>query len=208
MQFKQRSASSEVSGLNYTQLLINQAYLDAYQDRHGAAFEKLMLLYEKAPASTELLIAAGTISDWQGKSRASEEYFRMASNQDPRNIEAKLGVANALMNQGEIKLMRDTLAELQSDYGDLPSVKKAAAKMDRLKQAFVTGTYVFGNGDYGVQKNNNWTADLRVYSDLYDDHYRGFVRYRGLNSGPAIPANVQGFGAGIQYTGKKSRCRT
>jgi predicted Zn-dependent protease len=202
LQFKKRSATSEPSDLNYTQLLVNQAYLDAYQDRHADAFKKLEPLFEKAPASTDLLIAAGTISEWQGKPRAAEEYFRIASNQDPSNIEAKLGVANAQMSQGDLKPMRETLADVQSDYGDLFSVRKAAARLDRLNQPYVTGTFVLGNGDYGVQKNNNWTADLRGYSELYHDHYRAFVRYRGLNSGPAIPANVQGFGAGVQYTGK------
>ncbi len=58
-----------------------------------------------------------------------------------------------------------------------------------------------GNGDYGVKKNNNWTADLKTYTSPIDDNYRLFARYRGLNSGPAIPVNVQEFGGGVQYTG-------
>lgn len=201
-EFKQRPKSLEPSALDYTQLLINQAYLESYQDRHEAAFEKLEPIFSQAPANTGLLIAAGTISEWQGNPKASEEYFQIALNQDPKNIEAKVGVANAQMSQGNIKPFVAVVNELKNNYGDMISVQKAAERLEHFKEPYVTGNFVLGNGDYGVQKNNNWTADVKAYTSPINDNYRGFARYRGLNSGPAIPVNVQGFGGGVQYTGK------
>ncbi len=131
-EFKQRSKALEPSAINYTGLLINQVFLESYQDRHQAAFEKLNALFNEAPANTELLIAAGTISEWQGNSEASEEFFRIAANQDFKNIEAKVGIANAQMSQGDIKPFINTVNQLKNPYGDMIAVQKAAERLEIL----------------------------------------------------------------------------
>jgi hypothetical protein len=61
--------------------------------------------------------------------------------------------------------------------------------------------FVLGNGQYFGQTNNNRTSDVRVYSAPINDNFRGFARYRDLNSGPAIPVVDQGVGGGLRYEG-------
>ena len=112
-----------------------------------------------------------------------------------------MGYANARMSQGDIPTFLNTVNELKPDYSDINAVKNAVERMDSYKEGYVTGNFVLGNGQYLGQNNNNRTSDLRVYSAPIAENFRGFARYRDLNSGPAIPVTDQGVGGGVQYTG-------
>ena len=186
---------------HYTEALIDGAYFEAYQDRNENAFKIIHDLLGGIPANDGALNAAGSISEWQTNHMLAEEYFKIAVNQDPLGIESKLGLANTRMSQGDIQSFRKTVNETKDGYGDLESVQKAVRRLKLSEGPYITGNFALVNGYNNTQTNNAWTGDLRGYSKLIDDNYRGFARYRGLYSGPAVSANVQGVGGGIQYTG-------
>lgn len=193
--------SASPATVDYTQVLIDQAYLEAYQDRNEEAFKIIDDLLANIPANNEALNAAGTISEWQGNPMQAQDYFKIALNQDPTNIESRLGLANAQMSQGDFKSFEKTVNVIKNNYEDLDSTKKAVKRLSQIEGPYITGVFELGNGFYNSQPSNTWTGDLRGYSKLMDDNYRGFARYRGLYSGPAISTNVQGVGGGIQYSG-------
>jgi len=91
--------------------------------------------------------------------------------------------------------------ELKPDYFDISAVKNASERLDIFKERYFTVNFVLGNGQYFGQTNNNRTSDVRVYSAPINDNFRGFARYRDLNSGPAIPVVDQGVGGGLRYEG-------
>lgn len=186
---------------HYTEALIDGAYFEAYQDRNENAFKIIHDLLGGIPANDGALNAAGSISEWQTNHMLAEEYFKIAVNQDPLGIESKLGLANTRMSQGDIQSFRKTVNETKDGYGDLESVQKAVRRLKLSEGPYITGNFALVNGYNNTHTNNAWTGDLRGYSKLIDDNYRGFARYRGLYSGPAVSANVQGVGGGIQYTG-------
>jgi len=200
-QLKIRPAFSPKPNINYSELLIEQAYLEAYQNKYDKAEERINQLLGEIPANTDLLKAAGNIAQWQENYEVSADNYKIAIEQDPSDINAKIGYANARLSSGDIPTFMETVNSLKDGYADMQSVKKAMQRQETYQGAYVTGNFEFGNGTYLGQTNNNRTGDLRAYSETFDDNFRGFARYRGLNSGPAIPADVQGFGGGLQYTG-------
>ncbi|HAT38965.1 MAG TPA: hypothetical protein DCW35_02195, partial [Polynucleobacter sp.] len=108
--------------------------------------------------------------------RAAEDYYAIAAKQDHEDVEAKVGYANARMSQGDIATFTSTVNELKPGYSDLTAVKNASDRLDVFNEGYVTGNFVLGNGDYGSQKNNNHTSDLRVYSAPINENFRGFAR--------------------------------
>ena len=196
---KNRPAYSPQLHINYADALIEKAYWYAYQEKYDDANAQLKQLQEIIPASTDLMIAMGSIAEWQDNHEHSAEDFSIAKAQDPTDINAMVGYANARLSSGDAKTFLTTVNNLKTDYADLDSVKKAIERADAYQGAYITGDFEVSNGTYLGRTNDNQTGDLRAYSELFNDEYRGFVRYRGLNSGPAIPANVQGVGGGIQY---------
>jgi tetratricopeptide (TPR) repeat protein len=198
---KSHSSEKNFSASNYTQILIGQALIQAYQDRNAQAFEMITQLLEDIPANNDALKAAGTISQWQGNYMQSEEYFAIALSQDPADINSKLGLANARMSQGNIEYFKQIVNQVKSDYSDLDDVQKAVRHLNQFEGPYITGNFGLGNGTTSAGSNSTSTGDLRGYSAPIDDAFRSFARYRGLYSGPAIQANVQGVGGGVQYTG-------
>ena len=186
---------------DYTTAMIEAVSLESYQEKYQEADKKLMPLLSEIPSNADLLKTAGSVREAQGMPEAAADFYSIALKQDPQDVEAKIGYANARMSQGDIPTFLNTVNELKPDYSDINAVKNAIERMDSYKEGYVTGNFVLGNGQYQGQTNNNRTSDLRVYSAPVDDNYRGFVRYRDLNSGPAIPVTDQGVGAGVQYTG-------
>lgn len=186
---------------DYTSAMIEAVSYEAYQEKYEEANQKLMPLLSEIPSNADLLKVAGSVREAQGMHEAAAEYYEIAAKQDPQDVEAKIGYANARMSQGDIPTFLDTLSALKPGYSDINAVKNAAEREASYKEGYVTGNFVLGNGDYLGQTNNNRTSDLRVYSAPINDNFRGFARYRDLNSGPAIPVTDQGVGGGFQYTG-------
>lgn len=198
---KKRPVYSPQPHINYSDALIEKSYWEAYQGRYTEAEREINALMGMMPANTNLLKAAGSVAQWQDNHISSAEYFQIAANQDPTDVNAKIGVANARLSSGDGATFNSIVSSLKADYSDLDSVKNAIERQNSYLGGYVTGDFEFGNGTYLGQKNNNRTGDFRVYSPIIDDKYRGFARYRGLNSGPAISADVQAFGGGFQYQG-------
>lgn len=192
---------STEEGLNYTSAMIEAVNFEAYQEKYEEANLRLLPLLSEIPSNADLIKTAGDISESQGMHQAATDSYQIAAKQDPQDIEARIGYANSRMSQGDIPSFISTVNELKPGYADIIAVKNAAERLDIYKEGYVTGNFVLGNGDYGSQKNNNRTSDLRVYSAPIKDNFRGFARYRDLNSGPAIPVTDQGVGGGFQYTG-------
>ncbi len=186
---------------DYTSALIEAVSFESYQEKYQEADKKLSPLLSEIPSNADLLKTAGSVREAQGMHEAAEDYYSIAAKQDPQDVEAKIGYANARMSQGDIPTFLNTVNELRPSYSDINAVKNAAERLDAYKDGYVTGNFVLGNGQYLGQTNNNRTSDLRVYSAPIDTNFRGFARYRDLNSGPAIPVTDQGAGGGIQYTG-------
>ena len=186
---------------DYTSARIEAVSFESYQEKYQEADKKLMPLLSEIPSNADLLKTAGSVREAQGMSEAAADYYSIALKQDPQDVEAKMGYANARMSQGDIPTFLNTVNELKPDYSDINAVKNAVERMDSYKEGYVTGNFVLGNGQYLGQNNNNRTSDLRVYSAPIAENFRGFARYRDLNSGPAIPVTDQGVGGGVQYTG-------
>ena len=186
---------------DYTSARIEAVGFESYQEKYQEADKKLMPLLSEIPSNADLLKTAGSVREAQGMSEAAADYYSIALKQDPQDVEAKMGYANARMSQGDIPTFLNTVNELKPDYSDINAVKNAVERMDSYKEGYVTGNFVLGNGQYLGQNNNNRTSDLRVYSAPIAENFRGFARYRDLNSGPAIPVTDQGVGGGVQYTG-------
>jgi len=186
---------------DYTSAMIEAVSFESYQEKYQAADKKLMPLLSEIPSNADLLKAAGSVREAQGMSEAAQDYYSIALKQDPQDVEANIGYANARMSQGDIPTFLDIVNSLKPGYSDISAVKNAVERLDAYKEGYVTGNFVLGNGQYNGQTNNNRTSDLRVYSAPIDDNFRGFARYRDLNSGPAIPVTDQGVGGGVQYTG-------
>jgi poly-beta-1,6 N-acetyl-D-glucosamine export porin PgaA len=199
-QLKVRPKYLPKGNLDYTGALIEAVNFEAYQEKYQDANTKLLPLLSEVPSNSDLLKTAGSLKDSEGMYQAAADYFSIASKQDPQDIEARIGYANARMSQGDIPTFINTVTELKPAYSDITAVKNASERLDSFNEGYVTGNFVLGNGDYGSQKNNNRTSDLRVYSAPISDNFRGFARYRDLNSGPAIPVTDQGVGGGFQYT--------
>jgi biofilm PGA synthesis protein PgaA len=200
-QLKARPKYLPKRSFDYTSATIAAVNFEAYQERYQEANLKLLPLLSEIPSNSELLKTAGNLRQSQDMHQASADYFEIAAKQDPQDIEAKIGYANARMSQGDILTFIATVNELKPGYSDLNSVKNARERLDIFQEGYVTGNFVLGNGQYFGQTNNNRTSDLRVYSAPIHDNFRGFVRYRDLNSGPAIPVVDQGVGGGFRYTG-------
>jgi poly-beta-1,6 N-acetyl-D-glucosamine export porin PgaA len=186
---------------DYTRAMIEAVNFEAYQEKYQEANSKLIPLLSDIPSNSDLLKTAGSLSQSQDMHQASANYFEIAAKQDPQDVEAKIGYANARMSQGDIPTFIATVHELMPGYSDINSVKNASERLDMFQEGYVTGNFVLGNGDYLGQTNNNRTSDLRVYSAPINDNFRGFARYRDLNSGPAISVTDQGAGGGLRYTG-------
>ena len=200
-QLKARPKYLPKRDFDYTSAIIESVNFESYQEKYQAADKKLMPLLSEIPSNADLLKAAGGIREAQGMHEAAQGYYAIAAKQDPQDVEAKVGYANARMSQGDIPTFLNTVNELKPGYADINAVKNAVERLDAYKEGYVTGNFVLGNGQYFGQTNNNRTSDLRVYSAPIDDNFRGFARYRDLNSGPAIPVTAQGVGGGVQYTG-------
>lgn len=200
-QLKVRPKYLPKRNFDYTSSVIEAASFEAYQEKYDEANKKLLPLLSEIPSNADLLKTAGSIRDSEGMHQAAADYYAIAAKQDSEDVEAKVGYANARMSQGDIAIFTATVNELKPGYSDLTAVKNASDRLDVFNQGYVTGNFVLGNGNYGSQQNNNRTSDLRVYSAPIDKNFRGFARYRDLNSGPAIPVTDQGFGGGFQYTG-------
>ncbi|MBU3621911.1 tetratricopeptide repeat protein [Polynucleobacter sp. CS-Odin-A6] len=186
---------------NYTSAVIEAVSFEAYQEKYQEANKKLLPLLGTIPSNADLLKTAASLRESEGMHQSAADYYQIAARQDPEDIEAKIGYANSRMSQGDIPTFISTVNELTPGYSDINAVKNASNRLDIYKEGYVTGNFVVGNGDYGSQKNNNRTSDLRVYSAPINDNLRGFARYRDLNSGPAIPVTDQGVGGGLRYTG-------
>jgi poly-beta-1,6 N-acetyl-D-glucosamine export porin PgaA len=200
-ELKLRPKFSTEDGLNYTSAMIEAVNFEGYQERYQAASLKLLPLLSEIPSNADLLKSAGSLRQSQDMHHAAADYYKIAAKQDPQDVEAKIGYANARMSQGDIPTFIATVHELRPDYSDINSVKNASERLDIFQEGYVTGNFVLGNGDYLGQTNNNRTSDLRVYSAPINDNFRGFARYRDLNSGPAISVADQGVGGGLRYTG-------
>jgi len=200
-ELKLRPKFSTEDGLNYTSAMIEAVNFEGYQERYQAANLKLLPLLSEIPSNADLLKSAGSLRQSQDMHHAAADYYKIAAKQDPQDVEAKIGYANARMSQGDIPTFIATVHELRPDYSDINSVKNASERLDIFQEGYVTGNFVLGNGDYLGQTNNNRTSDLRVYSAPINDNFRGFARYRDLNSGPAISVADQGVGGGLRYTG-------
>ena len=200
-QLKVRPKYLPKRNFDYTSAVIEAASFEAYQEKYQEANKKIAPLLSEIPSNADLLKTAGSVKGSEGMYRASEDYYAIAAKQDPEDVEAKVGYANARMSQGDIATFVELVNDLKPGYSDLTSVKNASDRLDVFNEGYVTGNFVLGNGDYGSQKNNNRTSDLRVYSAPISENFRGFARYRDLNSGPAIPVTDQGVGGGFQYTG-------
>jgi hypothetical protein len=181
--------------------MIEAVNFEAYQELYEAANLKLLPLLSAIPSNADMLKTAGSIKESEGMHHAAADFYEIAAKQDPQDIDAKIGYANSRMSQGDFPTFISTVNALKPGYADIIAIKNAAERLDIYKEGYVTGNFVLGNGDYGSQKNNNRTSDLRVYSAPINDNFRGFARYRDLNSGPAIPVTDQGVGGGFQYTG-------
>ena len=186
---------------DYTSAMIEAASFETYQEKYQEADKKLLPLLSEIPSNSDMLKAAGSVREAQGMSEAAQDYYSIALKQDPQDVEANIGYANARMSQGDIPTFLDIVNSLKPGYSDISAVKNAVDRLDAYKEGYVTGNFVLGNGQYNGQTNNNRTSDLRVYSAPIDDNFRGFARYRDLNSGPAIPVTDKGVGGGVQYTG-------
>ena len=186
---------------DYTSAKIEAVSFESYQEKYQEADKKLTPLLSEIPSNADLLKTAGSVREAQGMSQAAADFYAIAVKQDPQDVEARIGYANARMSQGDIPTFLNTVNELKPDYSDINAVKNAVERMDAYKEGYVTGNFVLGNGQYLGQNNNNRTSDLRVYSAPIDENFRGFARYRDLNSGPAISVANQGVGTGVQYTG-------
>jgi len=200
-QLKARHKYLPKRDFDYTSAMIEAVSFESYQEKYQAADKKLTPLLNEIPSNADLMKVAGSVREAQGMHEAAADYYAIASKQDPQDIEAKMGYANARMSQGDIPIFIDTVNELKPDYSDINAVKSASERLDAYKEGYVTGNFVLGNGQYNGQTNNNHTSDVRVYSAPLDDNYRAFARYRDLNSGPAIPLTNYGVGGGVQYTG-------
>ena len=200
-QLKVRPKYLPKRSFDYTSARIAAVNFEAYQERYRDANLKLLPLLSEIPSNSELLKTAGSLRQSQDMHQAAAEYFEIAAKQDSQDVEAKIGYANARMSQGDIPTFIATVNALTPGYSDLNSVKSASERLDIHQEGFVTGNFVLGNGQYFGQTNNNRTSDLRVYSAPINDNFRGFARYRDLNSGPAIPVVDQGVGGGFRYTG-------
>lgn len=200
-QLKVRPKYLRKRGFDYTSAVIETVSFEAYQEKYQSANQKLIPLLGTIPSNADLLKTAASLRESQGMHEAAADYYQIAAKQDPEDIEATVGYANSRMSQGDIRTFISTVNELQPDYSDITAVKNAAKRLEIYQEGYVTGNFVLGNGDYGSQKNNNRTSDLRVYSAPINDNVRGFARYRDLNSGPAIPVTDQGVGGGLRYTG-------
>jgi len=200
-QLKARPKYLSIPDFDYTSAKIEAVNFDSYQEKYQEADKKLIPLLSEIPSNADLLKTAGNVKEAQGMHEAAADYYSIAAKQDPQDIEAKVGYANTRMSQGDIPTFLSTVNELRSDYSDINAVKNANERLDSYKEGYVTGNFILGNGQYFGQTNNNRTSDLRVYSAPINDNFRGFARFRDLNSGPAIPVTDQGVGGGIQYTG-------
>jgi poly-beta-1,6 N-acetyl-D-glucosamine export porin PgaA len=200
-QLKARPKYLPKQDFDYTSAVIESVNFETYQEKYQVADKKLTPLLSEIPSNADLLKTAGSLREAQGMHEAAQDYYSIAAKQDPQDVEAKIGYANARMSQGDIATFINTVNELRPGYSDINAVKNAGERLDAFKEGYVTGNFVLGNGQYFGQTNNNRTSDLRVYSAPIDENFRGFARYRDLNSGPAIPVTDQGVGGGIQYTG-------
>lgn len=200
-ELKLKPKFSTEDGLNYTSAMIEAVNFEGYQERYAEANKKLLPLLDAIPSNADLLKSAGSLRQSQDMHHAAADYYEIAAKQDPQDVEAKVGYANARMSQGDIPTFIATVNKLKPSYSDLNSVKNASERLDIFQEGYVTGNFVLGNGQYFGQTNNNRTSDLRVYSAPINDNFRGFARYRDLNSGPAIPVVDQGVGGGLRYTG-------
>jgi biofilm PGA synthesis protein PgaA len=198
---KLRPKFSTEDGLNYTSAMIEAVNFEGYQERYQAANLKLLPLLSKIPSNADLLKSAGSLRQSQDMHHAAADYYEIAAKQDPQDVEARVGYANARMSQGDIPTFIATVNELKPDYFDISAVKNASERLDIFKEHYFTVNFVLGNGQYFGQTNNNRTSDVRVYSAPINDNFRGFARYRDLNSGPAIPVVDQGVGGGLRYEG-------
>lgn len=200
-QLKVRPKYLPKRNFDYTSAVIEAVSFEAYQEKYQEANKKLLPLLSEIPSNADLLKTAGSVRDSEGMHQAAADYYVIAYKQDHEDVEAKVGYANARMSQGDIATFVTTVNDLKPGYSDITAVKNAAERLDVFNEGYVTGNFVLGNGNYGNQNNNNRTSDLRVYSAPIDENFRGFARYRDLNSGPAIPVTDQGVGGGFQYTG-------
>ncbi|MBT8635304.1 hypothetical protein C2751_06685 [Polynucleobacter paneuropaeus] len=201
VQLKNRPKYLPKRDFDYTRAVIEAASFESYQEKYQAADQKLKPLLSEIPSNADLLKTVGSVRQAEGMFEAAEDYFSIASKQDPQDVEAKVGYANARMSRGDIQTFNSIVNELKPGYDDMTPVKEAIKRQDIFQEGYVTGNFVLGNGQYLGQTNNNHTSDLRVYSAPIDDNFRAFARYRDLNSGPAISVTDHGVGAGVQYTG-------
>ena len=201
IQLKNRPKYLPKRDFDYTRAVIEAASFESYQEKYQAADQKLKPLLNEIPSSADLLKTTGSVRQAEGMFEAAADYFSIAFKQDPQDVEAKIGYANARMSQGDIQTFNNIVNELKPGYSDMTAVKEATKRQDIYQEGYVTGNFVLGNGQYLGQTNNNHTSDLRVYSAPIDDQFRAFARYRDLNSGPAISISDHGVGGGVQYTG-------
>lgn len=185
----------------YTSAEIADAMNSAYQDRLQEANKKIDVVLDGAPASDEALLAKGSIQRWMENPRQAEEYFKIVQGTSSENPEAKIGIANTQFDLRDYKPFKKNVEQLSAEYPELSGVKELVKKQDIYNSPIVTGDFEFANGKASAQDLNAATADLRVYSDPFDDNYRVYARFRGLYSGPAVQSNLSAGAVGLKYSG-------
>jgi len=186
----------------YTQTYVEEVYEKAYQDKNAEAAEMADMLLSDIPQNVDLLNAAGHVSSWQLSPRRAENYFKTGLGIAPLNIDGRIGLAQARMDQGDIKYFQNTVNELRPYYSDLQPVKEAGENLDIYQRPYIAGNFEWGNGGPNAAGVNNYViGDVRAYSSPISDNYRLFALYRGLYTWSGATLNTTSVGAGIRYEG-------
>jgi biofilm PGA synthesis protein PgaA len=163
------------------------AMMRAYGARLDEAYDRLQPLVNEAPLHEGLRTDLAAVVGWRGWTRSSEEHYRMVLSYSPDNIDAQLGLANRLADQG---MMRESMQVWQGlekrvagwrdeDDGSSPllsesiRLRRAWGDFERLHGwAFDAQVDTIDSDGFNITGERSWHAGASLTSPLSMDGYR------------------------------------
>ena len=180
-----------------------QALILRFADRLNDAQAVTQMLAGERPSDAGIWLEQADLFMRRGLPRAAAERYRAVLSNEPRNIKARVGLAEALWAQGALTEAGVLIEQLDTEASEHPGVQRLQRAWQRKARPQVISAVTQGFGQAQVSGNDDMVWDSTFFTGQSEAGLRGFMNHhlaRATFNG--LSASHERVGLGVEWTAR------
>jgi poly-beta-1,6 N-acetyl-D-glucosamine export porin PgaA len=180
-----------------------EALILRFADRLNDAQAVTQVLADERPNDAGIWLELADLFMRRGLPRAADERYRAVLSNEPKNIKARVGLAEALWAQGALTEAGVLIEQLATDASEHPGVQRLQRAWQRKARPQVISAVTQGFGQAQVSGNDDMIWDSTFFTGQSEAGLRGFMNHHLAHASfNGQSASHERVGLGVEWTAR------